>query len=64
MTIVEITGGMLRAARVPVDLSFEDLAGSRVDDCPSGEWNENDYDVLADGIMLGSIMNAAAAPAG
>jgi hypothetical protein len=25
MTIVEITGGMLRAARVPVDLSFEDL---------------------------------------
>jgi hypothetical protein len=32
--------------------------------CPSSEWNENDYDVLADGIMLGSIMNAAAAPAG
>src|SRR5262245_23083687 len=32
MTIVEITGGMLRAARVPVDLSFEDLAGSRVDE--------------------------------
>src|SRR5262249_18651313 len=34
MTIVEITGGMLRAARVPVDLSFEDLAGSHVDELP------------------------------
>jgi hypothetical protein len=34
MTIVEITGGMLRAARVPVDLSFEVLAGSHVDELP------------------------------
>src|SRR5262245_64658723 len=29
MTIVEITGGMLRAGRAPVGLSLEDLAGSR-----------------------------------
>ena len=29
---------------------------------PSGEWNDDDYDVLADGIVVGRIMNAAAAP--
>ena len=31
---------------------------------PSGEWNDDDYDVLADGIVVGRIMNAAAAPVG
>jgi hypothetical protein len=29
MTIVEITGGVLRAGHAPVGLSLEDLAGSR-----------------------------------
>ena len=27
----------------------------------SGEWNDDDYDVLADGIVVGRIMKAAAA---
>jgi hypothetical protein len=31
---------------------------------PSGEWNDEDYDVLADGIVVGRIMKAAAAPEG
>jgi len=31
---------------------------------PSGEWNDDDYDVLADGVVVGRIMDAAAAPVG
>jgi hypothetical protein len=32
---------------------------------PSGEWSDDDYDVLADGIVVGRIMKtAAAAPLG
>ena len=30
----------------------------------SGDWNDDDYDVLADGVVVGRIMKAAAAPAG
>ena len=29
----------------------------------SGEWSDNDYDVLADGLVVGRIMKAAAKPA-
>jgi hypothetical protein len=29
-----------------------------------GEWREDDYDVVADGIVVGRIMKAAAAPEG
>jgi hypothetical protein len=29
----------------------------------SGEWSEDEYDVLADGVVVGRIMKAAAAPA-
>ena len=31
---------------------------------PSGEWSDDDYDVLADGIVVGRIMKSAAAPVG
>jgi hypothetical protein len=31
---------------------------------PSGEWNDDDYDVLADGVVVGRIMKAMAAPEG
>jgi hypothetical protein len=31
---------------------------------PSGEWSEDDYDVLADGVVVGRIFKAAAAPVG
>jgi hypothetical protein len=31
---------------------------------PSGEWSEDDYDVLGDGAVVGRIMRAAAAPEG
>jgi hypothetical protein len=30
----------------------------------SGEWSEDDYDVLADGVVVGRIMKAAAGPVG
>jgi hypothetical protein len=31
---------------------------------PSGEWNEHDFDVLADGAVVGRIFKANAAPVG
>jgi hypothetical protein len=31
---------------------------------PSGEWNDDDYDALADGNVGGRIFNSAAAPVG
>ena len=31
---------------------------------PSGEWNEDDFDVLADGAVVGCIFKANAAPVG
>jgi hypothetical protein len=31
---------------------------------PSGEWHDDDFDVLADGIVVGRIMRAAASPEG
>jgi hypothetical protein len=31
---------------------------------PSGEWSDDDYDILTDGIVVGRIMKAAAAPVG
>ena len=31
---------------------------------PSGEWNDDDYDVLADGAAVGLIMKVHAAPVG
>ena len=30
----------------------------------SGKWNEEDYDVLVDGVVVGRIMKAHAAPVG
>ena len=29
---------------------------------PSGEWNDEDFDVLADGAVVGRILKAAASP--
>jgi len=29
---------------------------------PSGEWNDEDFDVLADGAVVGLILKAAASP--
>jgi hypothetical protein len=31
---------------------------------PSGEWNEDDYEVLAEGVVVGRIMKVHAAPVG
>jgi hypothetical protein len=42
------------------DLLLKRAATSR----PSGEWNEDDYDVLADGDVVGRIYKANAAPVG
>ena len=41
-------------------LVFKRAAASRT----SGEWREDDYDVLADGAVVGRIMKAAAVPVG
>ena len=30
----------------------------------SGEWNDDDYDVIADGVVVGRIFKANAAPVG
>ena len=38
-------------------LTLKRAAASRL----SGEWSEDDYDVLADGIVIGRIMKSAAA---
>ena len=40
------------------DLILKRASASR----PSGEWNDDDFDVLADGMVVGRIMKAAAAP--
>ena len=37
-------------------LSLKHASASR----PSGEWRDDDYDVLADGVVLGRIFKAAA----
>jgi hypothetical protein len=31
---------------------------------PSGEWNDDDYDVLADGVVVGRLFKVSAAPVG
>jgi hypothetical protein len=43
-----------------VTLILERASASRA----SGEWNDDDYDVLADGVVVGCIMRAAASPQG
>ena len=39
-------------------LALKRAAASRL----SGEWSDDDYDVLVDGVVVGRIMKAAAAP--
>ena len=41
-------------------LTLKRAAASR----SSGEWGEDDYDVLADGMVVGRIVKAAASPVG
>jgi hypothetical protein len=42
------------------DLVLKRASASR----KSGEWNDDDYDVLSGGVVVGRIMKAAAAPVG
>jgi hypothetical protein len=44
----------------PARLILKRASASR----PSGEWNDDDYDVLADGALVGRIFKANAAPVG
>jgi hypothetical protein len=50
------------APRAPVTerLVLKRASASR----PSGEWNEDDFDMIADSLVVGRIMKAAAAPVG
>jgi hypothetical protein len=41
-------------------LSLKRASASR----SSGEWNDDDYDMLADGVVVGRIMKASAASEG
>jgi hypothetical protein len=41
---------------VTAKLILKRAAASR----PSGEWKDDDYDVVADGVVVGRIVNAAA----
>jgi hypothetical protein len=41
-------------------LILKRASGSR----PSGEWNEDDYDVLADGVVVGRLFKSNAGPVG
>jgi len=43
---------------MPQQLILKSASKSR----PSGEWNEDDYDVLADSVVVGRIFKANAAP--
>ena len=45
---------------MPQQLILKSASKSR----PSDEWNEDDYDVVADGLVVGRIMKAAAVPVG
>jgi hypothetical protein len=45
---------------LPISCGAAKGASSR----PSGEWDDDDYDMLADGVVVGRIMEAAAAPVG
>ena len=54
-------GEPIRLALMQKDyLIFRRASASR----PSGEWNDEDFDVLADGETVGRIFNANAAPVG
>jgi hypothetical protein len=44
----------------PAPLILKRASASR----PSGEWNEDDFDVLADGVVVGGIFKANASPVG
>jgi hypothetical protein len=52
--------GSRRGVGPLTDLLLKRAATSR----PSGEWNEDDYDVLADGDVVGRIYKANATPVG
>jgi hypothetical protein len=56
--ILEGARDTLAVARGP--LILKRASASR----PSGEWNEDDFDVLADGGVVGRIFKANAAPVG
>jgi len=56
-----LTAGSLIAICMAKDnLILQRASASR----PSGEWNDDDYDVLADGAVVGRIFKAAASPIG
>ena len=48
------------SVHTPVTLILKRASVSRL----SGEWNDNDNDVLADGVAVGRIFKANAAPGG
>ena len=52
--------GRVQGAREMTDLILKRAAASR----PSGEWNDDDYDVLEGGAVVGRIFKVHAAPVG
>jgi hypothetical protein len=53
-------GNAVYVSVVPNQLILKRASASR----PSGEWNDEDFDMLADGAVVGRIFKANAAPVG
>ena len=45
-------------------LKHSECSGTRLSSRPSSEWNEDDFDVLANGAVVGRILKVHAAPVG
>jgi hypothetical protein len=53
-------GSASKIGRAMTQLILKRASASR----PGGEWDDDDYDVVTDGVTVGRIMKAAAAPVG
>ena len=51
-------GSASKIGRAMTQLILKRASASR----PGGEWDDDDYDVVTDGVTVGRIMKAAAAP--
>jgi hypothetical protein len=57
------TTGLITNSRALMDTDYLGLKRASASH-PSGQWKDDDYDVLADGVVVGRIFNAAASLVG
>jgi hypothetical protein len=48
----------------PYEVTFQGILKRASSSRPSGEWNDDDFDVVSDGVVVGRIFEANAAPVG